>query len=254
MCALNLEKLIDTKAIRRVLKEGDGTGVEIAILDTGVEADHPGLEDCVEGCWEVVQQGSAMVCRKADGVDPVGHGTACAGIIHNLAPKAKIYSVRVIGGNAQGSGEQFAYGLHWAVQQRFNVINLSLGTLQQRYQSALQELADRAYYRGICLVAAAHNRHEVSYPSLFSSLIAVDSQSFSDDPLKFHYRLENPVEMEAHGIYVHAPSSGGKYKLWTGTSFACPHISAIVARLLSVMPELTPFEIKTLLRLLRRNR
>jgi subtilisin family serine protease len=251
---LNLEDFIEPKNIRRALKEGDGEGVEVAILDTGIEADHPGLEGSVVGCWEVVQQGRAMVCRKAEGIDPVGHGTACAGIIHGIAPKAKLYGVRVIGGNAQGSGDQFAYGLHWAIQQKFHVVNLSLGTLQQRYQSTLQELADQAYYHGICLVAAAHNQQQTSYPSHFSSLIAVDSQSFSDDPLRFNYNLENPIEMEAHGIYVHAPSSGGKYQLWTGTSFACPHISAIVAKLLSVAPELTPFEIKTLLRALRQNR
>ena len=60
--------------------------------------------------------------------------------------------------------------------------------------------------------------------------------------------------MVARGVYVQAPKSGGGHQLWTGTSFACPHITAVVARLLSLNPNLTPFQVKTLLYLLRDNR
>jgi minor extracellular serine protease Vpr len=62
------------------------------------------------------------------------------------------------------------------------------------------------------------------------------------------------VELVARGIYVRAPKSGGGYQLFTGTSFACPHVTAIVARLLSLNPALTPFQVKTILHALRTNR
>jgi subtilisin family serine protease len=58
----------------------------------------------------------------------------------------------------------------------------------------------------------------------------------------------------ARGVYVQAPKSGGGHQLWTGTSFACPHVTAVVARLLSINPGLTSFQVKTLLHLLRANR
>lgn len=250
----SIDEMIRLDLVEAALAEGTGKGVQVALLDTGIEVNHPALEGSVKGCWEVKRTPEGMRCIEAEGIDPVGHGTACAGIIHRLAPEAEIFSIRVIGGNAQGTGEQFVYGLHWAVEQGFKVINLSLGTLQQRYQVPLLELVDRAYYSGICVVAAAHNRRQTSFPSQFASLIAVDNRSFDADPLRFNYLLHSTVETEAHGVYVHAPSSGGQYKLWTGTSFACPHISAIVARLISVMPEITPFDVKTLLRSLRANR
>jgi subtilisin family serine protease len=73
------------------------------------------------------------------------------------------------------------------------------------------------------------------------------------DPTTFGFRIGRPVELAARGIYVRAPRTGGGYQLWTGTSFACPHVTALVARLLSLNPALTPFQIKTLLHVLRAN-
>jgi subtilisin family serine protease len=248
------DRAIDLDRLREAASRGTGRGVRVAILDTGVEASHPALEGCVKGTYAVVAKGSGLECDPVEGTDPVGHGTACAGIIHAWAPEAEIHSVRVLGKSAVGTGEQFIYGLHWAIDRgEFDVVNLSVGTLQQRFQAALHELADYAYWKRILLVAAAHNRHLVSYPAHFASLISVENGSFSHE-LSFNYRLDRPVEIEAHGAYVRAPSPGGKYQMWTGTSFACPHITAIAARLRSVIPGLTPFELKTFLRCLRENR
>lgn len=248
-----LEELVDRARLRSLLEEGTGKGVRVAVLDTGADVDHPALEGSIRESYEVVRKGSSLVCRPAKGQDLVGHGTACAGIIHALAPEAELYSVRVIGKNAEGTGEQFIAGLRWAIQQKMDVVNLSLGTMQQRFRAGLQELTDRAYFTGVLLVAAGNNRQVTSYPANFASLIAVDNQAFSD-PLAFNFKPGKPVELEAHGIYVRAPSPGGNYQLWTGTSFACPHVTGIVARLRSVMPRLTAMQAKALLWCLRANR
>ena len=88
---------------------------------------------------------------------------------------------------------------------------------------------------------------------LFASLIAVDNQSLND-PFIFEFKTGRPIELVARGIYVRAPKAGGGYQLWTGTSFACPHITGVVARLLSLNPRLTAFQVKTLLHVLRANR
>ncbi|MBI1901191.1 MAG: S8 family serine peptidase [Planctomycetia bacterium] len=250
--ATAVDDLISADRLRRLLAEGNGAGVKVAVIDTGVEASHPHLENCVKGCYEVVRRGMNFACQPCAPVDHVGHGTACAGIIHSYARQADIYSVRVIGQNASGTGDQFLAGLAWAIEQKMDVVNLSLGTTQRRFHGTLHDLADRAYFQGTILVAAANNYQQASFPAVFASLIAVDNQSFPD-PLAFRYHLGRPIEVEAQGIYVRAPTVGGKYQLWTGTSFACPHISAIVARLRSVLPTVTPFQVKTLLWCLRGN-
>jgi subtilisin family serine protease len=260
---LDFDQMLDAGALREALAAATGQGVHVAILDTGVDLTHPDLKGTVERCVEVVAQSRGLVCREvpveglsAAELDPVGHGTACAGIIHQLAPQARLVSVRVIGSSAAGTGEQFVRGLQWVLEQqqpRIQVVNLSLGTLQERFAVPLRRLVDQAYFQGMVLVAAGNNMGVPSYPAVFASLLAVDNESFPD-PTLFEFHTGRPLELAARGIYVRAPKSGGGYQLWTGTSFACPHITGLVARLLSVNPALTPFQIKTLLYVLRANR
>ena len=263
MTTLDFDQLLDVGVLREALAGATGRGVHVAVLDTGVDVTHPALKGAVERSVEVVAQPQGLVCREvpagelaAAELDPVGHGTACAGIIHELAPQARLVSVRVIGASAAGTGEQFVRGLQWVLEQgqsRIQAVNLSLGTLQDRFAVPLRRLVDQAYYQGIVLVAAGNNMGVPSYPAVFASLLAVDNESYPD-PTTFEFRTGRPVELAARGIYVRAPKSGGGYQLWTGTSFACPHITALVARLLSLNPALTPFQVKTLLHTLRANR
>ncbi len=261
MDSIQLGQLLDEQHLRRALHEATGQGVTVALLDTGVDVTHPDLENVVTDSVEVMTQQRRVFSRKlpverltGKQLDPAGHGTACAGIIHRLAPEAKIISVRVIGTSAQGTGEQFVHGLRWVLEQtemNIKAVNLSLGTTHKRFAGPLLDLVDQAYYQGIVLVAAGNNFPGTSYPSEFSSLIAVDNEQF-DDPLEFEYRGGQPIEFAASGIYVEAPMSGGGHRKWTGTSFACPHVTALVARLLSIDLTLTPFQVKTLLHALRR--
>ena len=262
MKSLDFDDLLGVERLRAAVAEATGRGVCVAILDTGIDVTHPDLEGAVVRSVEVLAQPQLRVQDvpvaelRANQLDPVGHGTACAGIIHQLAPEARLVSVRVIGAGAAGTGEQFVRGLQWVLGQcepKAQVVNLSLGTLQERFAAPLRRLVDQAYANDVVLVAAANNMGAASYPAQFASLIAVDNQGFPD-PLTFEYQRRRQVELVARGIYVRAPKSGGGYQLWTGTSFACPHISAVVARLLSLNPHLTAFQIKTLLHVLRANR
>jgi subtilisin family serine protease len=174
-----------------------------------------------------------------------------------MAPEAKLISMRVMGsgGGMGGSGEQFIRGLQWVLEQRprIPVVNMSLGTTSERFIVPLRRLVDQAYFEGTVLVAAGNNMGVPSYPALFASLIAVDNQSFPD-PFVFEYKTGQAIELAARGIYVRAPRAGGGYQLFTGTSFATPHVTAIIARLLSINPRLTPFQVKALLFALRHNR
>lgn len=250
---IDVDDLFDVDRLWELARKGTGRGVKVAILDTGVDVGHPALEGSVVSQNEIVSEGQNLLCRPCEDGDAVGHGTACAGIIHRLAPEAELHSLRVIGRDASGTLEQLRFGLKWACDQKFHVINMSLGSVQQRLVSRLHEQVEQAYYNGQIIVAAANNYAKVSYPAHFASVIAVDNQAFKD-PLEFYYQLGQPIETVAHGIYVDAPSPGGKTRLYTGTSFACPHVSGLIARLLSEISGVTPFHIKSLLWCLRANR
>ena len=187
-----------------------------------------------------------MAIRPGPHEDVFGHGTACAGIIHALAPEARITSVRVLGPGLTGRAAAFHAGLVWAVDEGFDVINLSLGTTKREWALAFHEVCDRAYFGGSFIVTAANNVARVSYPSLYASVASVACNT-SDDALRFHANPNPPTEFLARGIDVEVPWIGGGTTTSTGNSYAAPHIAAFAALVKSKHPELRPFELKSVL-------
>jgi subtilisin family serine protease len=232
--------------------ESTGRGVRVCILDSGVDGTHPsvgGLESAVVISLDDDEEPLAE--SDADG-DVSGHGTACAGIVRAVAPDAAISSVRVLGPNSRGSGAVLLAGLKYAVEQGFDVINMSLSTTKKPFASTLHELADSAYFRRTVLVASAHNMPVESYPWRFSSVISVGSHE-DPDPLAFFYNPNPPVEFFGRGVNVAVPWLGGRTLTASGNSFATPHLSGICALILSKHPELTPFQLKSVLYLTATN-
>ena len=184
--------------------------------------------------------------------DLCGHGTACAGVIRSMAPEAELYSVRVLGAGFTGSGKVLLAGLKWAVEQGYDVINMSLSTTKRQLAEVLHELADTAYFKRTVLVAAAHNMPVESFPWRFSSVISVGSHE-EDDPLTFFANPDPPVEFFARGVNVDIAWLGGSTIRATGNSFATPCIAGISALVLSKHPRLTPFQLKSVLYLISSN-
>jgi subtilisin len=226
--------------------DATGEGVRVCILDSGVESGHP-LVGGLEGAVAVVkgEDGHVSVAEDVEG-DLCGHGTACAGIVRAIAPKASIYSVRVLGAGFKGSGPVLLGGLRWAIDQGFDVINMSLSTTKRQFAELLHELADSAYFRRTVLVASAHNMPVESYPWRFSSVISVGSHE-EPESLKFFYNPSPPVEFFARGVGVEIAWLGGGTIRSSGNSFATPHIAGICSLILSKHPELTPFQLKNVL-------
>ncbi len=227
-----------------------GKGVRVAVIDTGVEHDHPALGDSVRGGVIVEYDEDAEDGYRVDPDerprDLSGHGTACAGIIHSLAPEAEIYSIRVLGRDMRGRALQFAGGLEWAIANDMQVINMSLSTSKEEYFALFHELADLAFFKGVNLVSAVNNIPAPSYPSTFSSEISVAAHD-CPDPFTFYYNPLPPVEFGAPGIDVEVAWLNKQYATNTGNSFAAPHIAGIVALIRGKHPDLTPFQIKTVL-------
>jgi subtilisin family serine protease len=227
----------------------DGSGVTIAIIDSGVERDHPAVGGKLARSVRVelaADPEDDPVVLDDEGTDVVGHGTACAGIIHAIAPGADLVSVRVLGPDNRGKGIVFAAGLDWAIDQGARVMNLSLSSKSDALFGLFHDLADRAYFANALLVCAANNVPGNSYPSLFASVISVAAHDLAD-PAAWFYNPSPPVEFGAHGLDVNVAWRGGSRMTATGNSFAAPHIAGYAALIRSKHPEATPFEVKAIL-------
>jgi subtilisin len=223
-----------------------GRGVSVCVLDSGVEEGHPRV-GAVSGAVAIDVDGVGFRVAVDDREgDVAGHGTACAGIVRSIAPDCEIVSVRVLGAGYTGSGPVLMAGLEWAVDEKFDLINMSLSTTKRQFSEFLHELADDAYFNNTMIVASAHNMPVESYPWRFSSVLSVGSHD-QQGPLTFFYNPDPPVEFFAPGLDLDVPWIGGSTLRCSGNSFATPHMTGICALILSKHPELTPFQLKSVL-------
>ena len=232
--------------------ETKGKGVRACILDSGVETDHPDVGKVDEAIVISIGEDDELIAETDTEGDLCGHGTACAGIVRSIAPECSIHSVRVLGAGYTGSGPVLLAGLRWAVEQGYEVINMSLSTTKRQFASVLHELADTAYFRRTMVVASAHNMPVESYPWRFSSVISVGSHD-QDDSLVFYYNPKPPVEFFARGVDLDVAWVGGGRLRCTGNSFATPHMAGICTLIRAAHPELTPFQLKSVLYLVANN-
>ena len=226
----------------------DGSGVRVAIIDSGVEGTHPAVGGRLAASVRVEprEDDDPEIVPDAEAIDVVGHGTACAGIIGSLAPAVELVSVRVLGPDNRGKGTNFAAGLIWAIEQGVTVANLSLSSKSEALFGLFHELADEAYFANVLLVSAANNASGPSYPSLFSSVVSVAAHDVPD-PWTWFYNPKPPVEFGAYGVDVDVAWQDGSRTIATGNSFAAPHIAGIAALIRSKHPTATPFEVKAML-------
>lgn len=225
-----------------------GAGVRVAVVDTGVDTTHPFLAGVIKRSARAVQvEGGQYEVREEEHRDTAGHGTACAGIIHQVAPDAELWSVQVLGSDGRGSGDAFVAGLRWAIKQRVDICSLSMGTTSARFFGTLHDLADEAYYHGVVLVVAAANRPTMSFPALYPSVIGVSAVE-EDDPLKLYYNRTPPVEFLAAGINVRVPQPNGGWATLTGNSFAAPRVSGLCALIRARHPRFDTAGLKAVLR------
>jgi subtilisin len=224
-----------------------GAGVRACVIDSGIDGTHPAVGGVQRAVFvELDEDGEPRIAEDLEG-DLFGHGTACAGIIRALAPDCEIHSVRTLGRALKGRGAVLLAGLRWAIDEGYDVINLSLSMSKASFVEELRELADLAYFRSSLIVASAHNMPVVSYPWRFASVVSVGSHS-GRDRLEFYVNPTPPVEFLACGIDVELAWLDHATIRATGNSFATPHIAGIAASIMSKHPGLTPFEVKSLLR------
>src|SRR5438270_10290965 len=121
-------------------RAASGRGVTAAIIDSGIDTQHPDLTGRVVESVEARVDRNRAVFDPSDAGDSAGHGTACAGIIARIAPDAKFASIKVLGAGGLGDGQVFLAGLEYAIKKRYKVINLSLGTTKPQFFAPLHDM------------------------------------------------------------------------------------------------------------------
>lgn len=225
--------------------------VQVAVVDSGVDATHPDLRQRVTEAWKMAPRGDAchaVRVPRGRNNDVFSHGTAVAAIITAIAPNARVTDIRVLDERCQGRGSVLVAGFRHAVASGARLINLSLACVAD-YARELHEICEQAYRRNQIVVAAKRNMPlaDNGFPAEFSSCISVDARDFPS-PYVIEFLDPPPIEFAARGESIVAPAAGGGYTTMTGTSFATPTVTGLCALLVGAYPDLKLFELKTLLK------
>ncbi|HEY0407118.1 MAG TPA: S8 family peptidase [Pyrinomonadaceae bacterium] len=211
-----------------------GKGINVAVLDTGIDYKHPDLMPNFKGGISFVP-GEALM-------DGHGHGTHCSGTIAaaingagvvGVAPAASLYGVKVLSNSGSGSWSWLIAGIDWCIKNNMRVLSMSLGS-PAAPAAAVEAMCNAAWGKGLLLVAAAGNSgpgaDTVGYPAKYASVIAVSAIDSANVIASFSSRGPK-VELTAPGVNVLSTVPGGGFGTMSGTSMACPHVSgtAVVA-------------------------
>ena len=223
-----------------------GRDVKVAIIDSGIETEHPKIRRVAGGIGLTVKSGERVI-QQPDHADCAGHGTACAGIIQKKAPDAELYSIRIFDETLSADGHALVAAIQWATEQRVDVINLSLGTTDAAYKDVISEACQRAVEAGVILIAAEHNDGVPSYPANLPDVIGVTGGKIYDR-YGYYYRPGNTIECVARGDEQRVCWKDGREIMISGTSYAAPHITGIVALIREAYPNATPKEVREMLK------
>jgi subtilisin family serine protease len=222
-----------------------GTGVRVAIVDSGVAPELLGSEARARS-FHVRKSGLLCAVEPCAPGDVHHHGSAIASILGELVPEATLTSVRVVDEQGRGSADHLRAALDFCLRERFDVVNISLGTRKRDLLLDVYDLVDQAAIAGVVLVAATDNVGAPDYPAACAALISVD-RMLTSDPFALRFRAGHRVAFLARGQDVPVWTADGTPRRVSGASFACPHVAAFAARLRAARRGLHPFEVKTAL-------
>ncbi len=229
----------------RAWRYSTGKEVRVAVIDTGIDRDHPDLRRNIHGGINTIAP-THQYPDPRDFDDDHGHGTHCAGIIGavnnrigvvGVAPDCWLYGVKAFDASGSGYTSDCIEGIEWCIKREMQVISMSWGGYGD--DPALHEICDIAWKRGIVLVAAAGNEGYYLpdlYPAGYSSVMAISATDINDNvPWWSNYGEE--IELAAPGVNIYSTYMGGGYAYMSGTSMACPHVSGTAALVIAIHPQ-----------------
>ncbi|MBW4080116.1 S8 family peptidase [Paenibacillus sp. S150] len=223
--------------------------VIVAVVDTGVQANHPDLKGQLLAGYNAITNGSPPD-------DDVGHGTHVAGIIGALTNNGegvagiswynKILPVKALDNSGAGTTYSVAEGVIWAADQGARVINLSLGNYAD--SQFLHDAIKYAYDRDVVIVSAAgnDNTERPGYPAAYPEVLAVAATSANGERSSFS-NYGDYIDVAAPGESIASTYPDNQYAALSGTSMASPHVAALAGLVRSLNPALTNNEVMELM-------
>lgn len=231
------------------ITQGNDT-VKIAVVDTGVDLEHPDLV-------KRLTTGFNALTESSDADDDNGHGTHVAGIIASEVNNHEgiagltwfnpIIPVKVMGEEGYGSTFDIAKGIIWATNQGARVINLSLGNYQ--HSDMLKDAIDYAFKRDVVLIAASGNDNtsQPSFPAAYPQVLSVAAVDYYGDRADFS-NYGDYIDVSAPGVQIASTYFNKQYAALSGTSMAAPHVSALAGLIRSINPELRNKEVMEIIK------
>lgn len=234
----------------QVHRQSTGKGVIVAVLDTGVDMDHPQLAEhlAADGHYDYLGD-DRDPNEEPDGFDDdgdgevdeaLGHGTHAAGLIALVAPDAEIRAYRVLDADGNGDPYVVALAVNDAIDQGADVINLSFGVASKPKSKYLKEAIKRAKKANVTIVAAAGNtgrKDDSHFPARESEVIGVAASTRGNNAIALFSNFGKSAFVAAPGTDVVSTLPGGGFGAWSGTSMAAPIVSGQAALVRSNHPD-----------------
>lgn len=207
--------------------------VKIAIIDSGINKNHPDLDIPIENSINFIKKGTPII-------DDFNHGTAIAGIIAGkdndigivgIAQNSEIFDLKVLDKNGKGDIRNLIDALQWCIENKIDIVNISFGF--QTPDDELFYIIEKAIDNNIIIVAAAGNTYgiDVDYPAKYEKVISVNSIDYHNKPL--NSSAYGKVDFVAPGLEIISTDNIGCYSKFTGNSFSTAYVTGIIANLLS---------------------
>ena len=232
-------------------KISTGQGVVVAVLDSGLAADHPLLNSNLTAGYDFVGMTNQIydfgnnLDDDGDGKidEGTGHGTHISGIIVSAAPGVQIMPIRVLNSDGVGTYWEVAAGIRYAVDHGAQVINMSLSA--PRLPPSLQEALDYAAAHGVIVVSAAGTGSGPNYPAAYANpvVLGVGASDQGDVPATFSGGRSADIDVYAPGMDIYSSYPYNGYVYGSGTSMAAAIVSAEAALLRARYPTWTPAQV-----------
>lgn len=215
--------------MKQPFTEFTGYGVRVAVIDSGVNPAHPHVAGIAGGVY-VHADGESQ-----NYLDYVGHGTAVAGAIREKAPDALLYAVKVFDQRLRTNAGTIIRAIEWTIENEMQVVNLSLGTINQSHRERFEQVVARAAERNVALVAAREMNGEASLPGCLPTVVGVD---LDWECPRDAYRcvIEDARATFFASGYPRAIPGAPQERNLNGASFAVANMTGFVARAKQAFP------------------
>lgn len=241
---------LDMKKTFQSILLATGSQVRVAVIDSGVNPQFPMLRGRTGRVLDCSYGPRGLLLNEltaGENTDRTGHGSLVQSCLMSVAPEAEVDHFRVLDENNVTDSSLLCYVLDHAINQKYQIINVSLGTSSEHHLPWLVALMKRAYESNVVVVAACSNVGNWLYPATFTYCISVNAMP-ATHAMQIRFHAGSVVEFSGLGVNVPIAGPLDQSIFVTGSSYAAAHISGLCARILEIRPELSPLDVKILLR------